>query len=112
MASPKATRPNFIKGSTEFLVARRAGEYTPAQLADNPQLVRMFVESPAYEQFGKGRASNAQKFLSGIMEAGALVSWPSRTLKTEMGATAAKEAIVADPTRARIKSFHPTYMVD
>lgn len=104
----KSYTPNFIKGSTEFLVAAGLGEYTPAQLADNPQLVRKFVESPAYEQFGKGRASNAQKFLSGIMEAGGFgKSWPSRTLKTEMGATAAKEAIVADPTRARIKEFPP-----
>lgn len=103
----KSYTPTFIKGATDFLIAAGLGEYTPAQLADNPQLVRLFVESPAYEeQGGKGRASNAQKFLSGIMEAGGFgKSWPSRTLKTEMPES--KKGIVADPTRARVKAMPP-----
>jgi|TARA_R100000479_G_scaffold156908_1_gene93547 hypothetical protein len=104
----KTYTTSFINNSAEFLNAAGLGEYTPAQLADNPQLIRRLVESPAYEKFGKNRANNAQKFLSGIMQAGGFgESWPSRNLKTEFSPTVAKDTIVPDPSRARIDEFPP-----
>tara|TARA_R100001510_G_scaffold54447_1_gene57161 strand:+ start:595 stop:2424 length:1830 start_codon:yes stop_codon:yes gene_type:complete len=104
----KTYTTNFINNATEFLNAAGLGEYTPAQLVDNPQLIRRLVESPAYEKFGKNRANNAQKFLSGIMQAGGFgESWPSRNLKTEFSPTVAKDTIVPDPSRARVDEFAP-----
>lgn len=104
----KTYKESYIAKNTEYLNASGLGQYTPAQLGDNEQLIRLLVDSEAYTSFGKNRSLEAQKFLSGIMESSGFEdSWPRKALKRQLGTTKAKEQIVGDPTRARVREFPP-----
>ena len=82
-----------INSVTRFFAAAGLLDTTPAEIVANPVMFAQAMQGEAYESFGKSQATKAQAFLSGIFEdAGHGPSWPSRTLKTQIGKEAAFEA--------------------
>ena len=95
-----------INSATRFFAAAGLLDTTPAEIVANPVMFAQAMQGEAYESFGKSQATKAQAFLSGIFEdAGHGPSWPSRTLKTQIGKEAAFEAFDLKPTRATVKEF-------
>ena len=95
-----------IESATRFFAAAGLLDMTPAEIVADPVMFTQAMQGKAYESLGKSQATKAQSFLSGIFEdAGHGASWPSRTLKTQIGKEAAFEAFDFKPTRATVKEF-------
>jgi len=105
-AETKSMSQTKINSATRFFDQAGMLDMTPAELtADSVNFTRMMT-GEAYESLGQNQATKAQAFLSGILEdAGHGQSWPSRTLKVELGKDVALDKFDFVPTRAKVKEF-------
>ena len=102
----KSMNQTKINSATRFFDQAGMLDMTPAEItADSVNFTRMMT-GEAYEKLGQNQATKAQAFLSGILEdAGHGQSWPSRTLKVELGKDVALDKFDFVPTRAKVKEF-------
>ena len=106
LGETKTMTTGKIDSATRFFAAAGLLDMTPAEIVADPVMFTQAMQGEAYESLGKSQATKAQSFLSGIFEdAGHGASWPSRTLKTQIGKEAAFEAFDFKPTRATVKEF-------
>jgi len=95
-----------INAATRFFETSGMLDMTPAEVTADPVAFTKLMQGEGYQKLGKSQATKAQAFLSGILEdAGHGPSWPSRTLKSQLGKAVAKETFNFEVTRATVKEF-------
>ena len=102
----KTMSQSKINAANKFFETSGMLDMTPAELTSNPVAFAQMMQGEGYQKLGKSQATKAQAFLSGILEdAGHGQSWPSRTLKTQLGREKALETFDFEVTRAKVKEF-------
>ena len=95
-----------INAATRFFETSGMLDMTPAEVTADPVAFTKLMQGEGYQKLGKSQATKAQAFISGILEdAGHGKSWPSRTLKTQLGKDVALETFDFEVTRATVKEF-------
>jgi len=95
-----------INAATRFFETSGMLDMTPAEVTADPVAFTKLMQGEGYQKLGKNQATRSQAFLSGILEdAGHGPSWPSRTLKSQLGKAVAKETFNFEVTRATVKEF-------
>jgi len=102
----KSMDQSKINAATKFFETSGMLDMTPAEVAADPVAFSKLMQGEGYQKLGKSQATKAQAFLSGILEdAGHGPSWPSRTLKSQLGKDVAQETFDFKVTRATVKEF-------
>ena len=105
-AETKSMSQSKINSATKFFETSGMLDMTPAEITADPVAFTKMMQGEGYQQLGKSQATKAQAFLSGILEdAGHGQSWPSRTLKTQLGREKALNTFDFEVTRAKVKEF-------